>query len=64
MVLIEEAPHLLDAAGVLFHGDLLHRALKAKEGLDVEAGALLEAGPVLVFWMDLQTHKFISHLEP
>lgn len=55
--------HLLDAASVLLHSDLLHGALKAKEGLDVKAGALLKASPVLIFWVNLQKNKFISALE-
>lgn len=49
--------HLLDAAGVLFHGDLLRRALKAKEGLHVQACCLFKAGPVLILWMNLQVQR-------
>lgn len=54
--------HLLDAAGVLLHSDLLHGALKAKEGLDVEAGALFKASPLLVFWVNLQKHMNSSQI--
>lgn len=46
--------NLLDAAGVLFHGDLLCRRLKAKERLYIQAGGLFKARPVLVLWMHLK----------
>lgn len=52
--------NLLDAAGVLFHGYLLRGRLKAKEGLDVQAGGLLKARPVPVLWMHLKKGK-INH---
>ena len=39
---------LFDVVCVLFHGDFLHRALKAKEMLDVQAGILLKARPAWV----------------
>lgn len=45
--------YLGDVLGVLFHGDLLHSALKPKEGLDIKACCLFKASPVAVFWMDL-----------
>lgn len=49
--------HLLDTAGVLLHGHLLHRALEAKERFDVQAGRLLETRPVLILRVGLRTHK-------
>lgn len=52
-----DAAHLLNAAGVLFHGDLLGGALEAKEGLHVQAGCLFKAGPVLIFWVNLQMQQ-------
>lgn len=48
--------HLLDTAGVLLHGHLLHRALEAKERFDVQAGRLLETRPVLILRVGLRTH--------
>lgn len=45
---------LIDATGVLFHGNLLHRALETKERLDVQTGGLLEARPLLVLWVNLR----------
>lgn len=48
--------HLFDTAGILLHSDLFHRALKAKEWLDVEAGGLLKTRPVLIFRVNLYQH--------
>lgn len=47
-------PCLFDIAGVLFHCNLLYRALKTKERFDVQASRLLEAGPVLIVRVYLQ----------
>lgn len=51
--------NLLDAAGVLFHGDLLCCGLKAKERLYIQAGGLFKARPVLVLWMHLKKGQYI-----
>lgn len=53
--------NLFDTAGVLLHGYLFHSALEAEEGLDVQAGALLETRPVLVLWVDLRQHTELSN---
>lgn len=53
--------HLFDTAGILLHGNFLHGALKAKEGLDVQAGRLLKTRPVLIFRVDLHTHAHIVY---
>lgn len=45
--------YLLDAVGVLLHGDFLHRALETEEGFDVQAGRLLKTRPVLVLRVNL-----------
>lgn len=50
-----EAANLLNAAGVLLHGDLLCRVLKAKERLNIQTGRLCEAGPVFIVWVNLRT---------
>ena len=44
---------LFDVVCVLFHGDFLHSALKAKEMLDVQTGILLETRPAWVLWVNL-----------
>lgn len=47
--------HLFDTAGVLLHGNLFHSALKAEEGLDVQAGGLLKTRPLVILWVNLYT---------
>lgn len=48
--------HLFDTAGVLLHSYLFHSALKAEEGLDVQAGTLFKTSPVLILWVNLYQH--------
>lgn len=48
--------HLFDTAGILLHCNLFHGALKAKEGLDVQAGSLLKTRPVLIIRVNLYQH--------
>lgn len=48
--------HLFDTAGVLLHGNLFHSALKAEEGLDVQAGGLLKTRPLVILWVNLYQH--------
>lgn len=47
------ALHLFDAAGILFHGDLLYCTLKTKERLDVQTGRLFKTRPFFIFWVNL-----------
>jgi hypothetical protein len=46
--------NLFDVMRILLHGNLLHRALKAKEMFDVQTGILLKARPARVLWVHLQ----------
>lgn len=47
------ALHLFDAAGILFHGDLLYCTLKTKERFDVQTGRLFKTRPFFIFWVNL-----------
>lgn len=45
--------HLFDAAGILFHGNLLYCTLKTKERFDVQTGRLFKTRPFFIFWVNL-----------